>query len=517
MKLRDLFVSIGFDVDDKQLKQLDKGLAQTKHLIMAVAGAAVAGAGSLFLLAKNVADTGDKVAKTADKLGVQIDLLQELHHVGKLASMTVQEMNGNLEQFTRRTADAAKGTGEAQKAYSELGISLRDESGRIKSSERLLGEVADRFAQMESAQDKVRLAYALFGRSGMGMINVLNQGAAGLAAQRAEAHELGKVLSEQAARDSEKFSDALMRALSVVEGIKNQVGAGLLPVITELLVRFREWVLVNRELIKSGIESFLRGTIALLRWLFNAGRQVVGVLSDMVEMFGGIERVAKAAAWAVALIGGAYILTAIGNVAQGMVALTTSIRLMGTAALIAQAKLLAIPLLIGAAILVAILAFQDLYAYVKGEKSLYGHLVDKLLADYPRLQKLLRVTFGDIISWIKEQWEVLVNWMGEKLSPLLKPLATIKGWAGSAGGKITGAWNAARDFISSDPVGNFIASDPVGKMLRQEVNVNAPVTVTVPEGTPPDQVGRAVQQGVSDGIARMLRDASAATEPAVGW
>ena len=47
------------------------------------------------------------------------------------------------------------------------------------------------------------------------------------------------------------------------------------------------------------------------------------------------------------------------------------------------------------------------------------------------------------------------------------------------------------------------------------VRVNAPVTVNVPEGTPPESVAGAVQKGVSDGLSRMLRDTSLETEPQV--
>ena len=40
MKLRDLFVSIGFDVDDTDLIKLDKGLEKTKTIILAIGAAA---------------------------------------------------------------------------------------------------------------------------------------------------------------------------------------------------------------------------------------------------------------------------------------------------------------------------------------------------------------------------------------------------------------------------------------------------------------------------------------------
>ena len=111
MKLRDLFVSIGFDIDDKALNELDKGLAKTKGLILAVGATATASAGFLLGLAKSVADTGDKAAKTADKLGVQIEALQELRYAAELSGIAQNNFDTGLQRMTRRAAEAAKGTG----------------------------------------------------------------------------------------------------------------------------------------------------------------------------------------------------------------------------------------------------------------------------------------------------------------------------------------------------------------------------------------------------------------------
>jgi hypothetical protein len=67
-----------------------------------------------------------------------------------------------LQRFTRRAAEAAQGTGEAKDALAQMGIALRDQSGNLRRSEDLLGDVADAFARIEDPAERVRLAFKLF-------------------------------------------------------------------------------------------------------------------------------------------------------------------------------------------------------------------------------------------------------------------------------------------------------------------------------------------------------------------
>ena len=64
-----------------------------------------------------------------------------------------------LQRFTRRAAEAAQGTGEAKDALAQMGIALRDQSGNLRRSEDLLGDVADAFARIEDPAERVRLAF----------------------------------------------------------------------------------------------------------------------------------------------------------------------------------------------------------------------------------------------------------------------------------------------------------------------------------------------------------------------
>jgi hypothetical protein len=59
-----------------------------------------------------------------------------------------------LQHFTRRAAEAAQGTCEAKDALAQMGIALRDQSGNLRQSEDLLGDVADAFTAIEDPAER---------------------------------------------------------------------------------------------------------------------------------------------------------------------------------------------------------------------------------------------------------------------------------------------------------------------------------------------------------------------------
>jgi hypothetical protein len=127
-------------------------------------GGALIGAatvGGLAAVVDRSMSTADAIGKTADKIGVGVEALQELRFAAK-ASGVEQTLDVALQRFTRRAAEAAQGTGEAKDALAQMGIVLRDQSGNLRRSEDLLGDVADAFARIEDPAERVRLAFKLF-------------------------------------------------------------------------------------------------------------------------------------------------------------------------------------------------------------------------------------------------------------------------------------------------------------------------------------------------------------------
>ena len=160
--------------------------------------------GGLAALVDRSISAANAIGKTADKIGVGVEALQELRFAAKASGVEQQTLDMALQRFTRRAAEAAQGTGEAKDALAQMGIALRDQSGNLRSSEDLLGDVADAFARIEDPAERVRLAFKLFDSEGVALVNLLSDGSGALEEMRERARDLGIVLDEHLVRDAER-------------------------------------------------------------------------------------------------------------------------------------------------------------------------------------------------------------------------------------------------------------------------------------------------------------------------
>src|SRR5690606_19760346 len=101
---------------------------------------------------------------------------------------------------------------------SALSISVTDAAGRMKTADRVLVELAERFSRMEDGAGKTEIAVRLFGDSGARLIPLLNQGAAGMASMAEQSDILGNTLTQKSAVAAADFSLAVDRVLVSLEG-----------------------------------------------------------------------------------------------------------------------------------------------------------------------------------------------------------------------------------------------------------------------------------------------------------
>ena len=199
---------------------------------MLIAGAAAAAAGALIVRA--FAASLDRLAKTADSIGINITALNELQFAADRSGVGIESFNASIQRFVRRAAEAANGTGEAKKVLEQLGIAVKDTNGQVKSAESLFGEVADAVKNTTNAAERVRIAFALFGREGINLVNVLRLGKKGVEELRKEQQRLNPVTEEQA-RLAEKITDLFTNLKSALTGVRNAFVTALGPVITKIL------------------------------------------------------------------------------------------------------------------------------------------------------------------------------------------------------------------------------------------------------------------------------------------
>ena len=190
--------SKGMDSLNKSVKTLGKSFA-------ALAG--VASLGALAQQTQEALDFADAIAKTADKVGVTTNELQELRFAASQSGIETRTLDMALQRFARRMGEAAQGTGELYKTTQELGIEFQDEAGRYFSTTELLVQYADALGKAETQQEKLRLAFKAFDSEGAALVNLLGEGSEELQAFREQAVELGLVLGEDLVRESEILND----------------------------------------------------------------------------------------------------------------------------------------------------------------------------------------------------------------------------------------------------------------------------------------------------------------------
>ena len=220
-----------FDQTQKALRSIQAAFAKLSKVFFnfktALVGAV--GAGGLGLLIRNSLIATDALAKTAGRIGTTTEALSALQYAGQLTGVEVNTMNMALQRFTRRTAEAAVGTGEAKGALRELNVDAR-ELVRLPLDQRML-VLADAFEGVTNESDRLRLAFKLFDSEGAALVNTLSQGRDALDEMLGEAQSLGVVMTADAAKGVENANDAMTRFFAVSKGLVAQFTAALAPAI----------------------------------------------------------------------------------------------------------------------------------------------------------------------------------------------------------------------------------------------------------------------------------------------
>jgi hypothetical protein len=209
----------GLSDADKALGRTQAKFAEGVKAAVAFAGAAAAAGAAVFSLVQSVAKSADELGKLSQKVGVSVESLSALKFAAQLSDLSLDGLGTGLRQLAKNMQEAQTGTGDASAAFRALNIAVEESRGKLKPTEEVLLQVAERFAGMEDGAGKTALAMKIFGKAGADLIPFLNQGRAGIEALKLEAERLGVVISNDAAKSAEEFNDNLTRLKASSEGL----------------------------------------------------------------------------------------------------------------------------------------------------------------------------------------------------------------------------------------------------------------------------------------------------------
>lgn len=220
-------------------KRLDSFSAGTKKLAQTAGGllGVTVGFEAVRQAVTKAVARGDELSRLAERMDTTAKSLSQLEYAAKKSDMEFGTFAGNIDTFTKNVGMAAAGTGKAQKALRELGISAKVLAGLGLDEQ--LDLIANAIARISNPTRQQTLTSQLFGDANM--LSVLKDGAAGLRALREESDHLGFSLENEAAEKLAKADDA-MKALDVsTTALTATLAVGLAPALTQVINGFNAW------------------------------------------------------------------------------------------------------------------------------------------------------------------------------------------------------------------------------------------------------------------------------------
>ena len=526
-----------------------KGIGVALGAAMAAIGTAAVTAGKkLYDMATSAAASADNIDKQSQRLGMSKQAFQEWDYILSQNGVSIDTMNTAMKSMTAAMADLDKGGKKGEETLAKLGVTTADLKN-LKQEE-IFEKAVVALQKMPEGYEKARLAQQLFGKQGQEMLPMLNQSKGSIEELKAKAHELGLVMSDEAVNAGVKFTDSMDTLKRSFNGVKNSIGAEMLPgltVVTDALTglitgqegageKLREGAKAIVESVSDMIPRILdivfsiisaiaevapdilgalvKGIVDNLPSLINAAVSIIKTL--LTALIDALPEITKGALQLVlALVDGI-----IANLPQLVEAALTMIVTLATG--IGEALPELIPSIIEAILLIVEVLLNNMDKILEAAFAIIEGLAMGLINALPKLIEALPRIIESIITFITNNLPLIIE-MGIKLivqlafgliqaipqlvASLPQIIAAIIGGLGKAIGSVTqigidivkGLWEGIKSMGKwlSDAVGNFFGGIVSG--IKGLLGIHSPSTVFA-------GIGGNMGEGIGIGFLNAMND-----------
>lgn len=213
-------------------------------------------------MASSFTETGVHVRKLQEVMGGSAEEMSRF-----IAVMSAYKIPFDAIVVSYRTfaIQAVSGT----KAFRDLGLSLKNEDGTLKSALDSFGEASDALNKIGNDTQRTAAAGVLFGRRYKELLPVLALGSEGIKQVAANASKLGIVLDEAGVKKAVAFTQTQTMMHQAMQGLSFTIMTEVVPALTRLvtwtttmIISFKDYLKANPEVVKS-IINFAKGLLFL--------------------------------------------------------------------------------------------------------------------------------------------------------------------------------------------------------------------------------------------------------------
>lgn len=507
MVVRELLSVLKFETDEAKVKSFENSIGSlTKGLALLVTGATAA-ATAAFGFASSTARQSEEIERSAKLASTGVEEFQKLAYASESFGIEQDKLADILKDVNDKVGDFMQTGGGAMADFFEfiapkVGVTaeqFKNLSGAdalqlyVSSLEKANLSQADMTFYMEAIASDSTLLLPLLEKNGEAYKTLAK-----------EAEEYGAIISEDNVKANKEFSKQLRSLNKMFQSVVMSVGNKLIPLFSDLIMKVKDFIAKNRELIQSNISGFFDGAIWVVKQFIN----VLGIL------FGWIDKVAQLmGGWsnAIKIVGIAVGILMTLKFVPWIIAATAAIKALNVAMLLNPAGLMTAAIVaLGTAI---VLLIEDLYQWVKGNESVVGDLIATWFEFVTKFKGYL----SDSVETVKEKLGKIKGFFVDTFTEIKEFVTNIfkNIWDGITNG-ISNAFDKIKSYIPDINLNPF-SSTPTpttqsvlganGNSLSSVVNDNKTINITVPPGTTAEQV-EAVKQQINKTMQQQYTDAA---------
>ncbi|ACS51161.1 phage tail protein [Bartonella grahamii as4aup] len=230
---------------------------------------------------------GDSLHHASRHLGMSVASLQLWGDAADNSGYSAELFQQSLATLNRRSAQAYAGQKRGMMGFEALGISVKNTSGKLKSTSVLLEEITDKMSKMKNQAQRQHIAALLFGGDGKEMAAMLAQGMAPIKELFAKARKGKWLIGADVAQYAADLSDKMGAFKKKIGGIASFIGARFMPVINDMIDGFSKLIDENRDLIQTTVASWAKTLRKVFNDLLNPTSDLRKGISDLTERIKG--------------------------------------------------------------------------------------------------------------------------------------------------------------------------------------------------------------------------------------
>ena len=185
---------------------------------LATAAVSLAGAVGIGALMSSMRDLGDRIGKVSTQIGISATNLQKLQFSAEQSGLSTDTLNTAMQKFAINIGKANDGAKIQEEAFASLGIETKNLDGTTKTVFELFKETSDALGTLTDKTMQARLSSELFGRTGVEMTVLFNEGSKGIKKYGDQLASVNGIIGNDSIIAIQRFNDSWNLMTKTVRG-----------------------------------------------------------------------------------------------------------------------------------------------------------------------------------------------------------------------------------------------------------------------------------------------------------